>query len=779
MNGLNTLPIRNKIPKYTRPINRVTIPIADGRLLSTIELDGTQFDCIDDGDLESSFEIVKSIFSELAKRYGKSLAVWTHVVKMKDKLHADYKFDNKFVSSLNNAYIKSFDGDDFYSVKYYLSLVFKYKGGLKEGERDFLDLIKIITSSLSKFKPNVLKISEDGSRFETAEFLSFLLNNRRDSIPLTREIVSDTIQKSGWHFGYDTLELRNNEGVGKRFATFYELKALPVTSKAGMWDFILSEPVEFVLTQSMVFMKGVAAKKILDDQLNLIKSTDNAKQEKEEIENAQNYVSTGDISFGDYHCSLAVFGDTVSEAVQNGIDLNGIFMSKSSMFERSNLKSEFSFFSMLPGSKYRIMPSPRVVATLVCGWSLHNYPKGKAFGNPIGDGKAILPLKTTSKTIYYLNLHASEENKDVTGKPYAGHTLVLGASGAGKTTLEGLIVAYFTRYNPQIFCVDYNRANEIFLRAYGGQYFVIEEGECAGINPFQFPSNPSLRPFLINLVEGCAQKKDGSLDDSDPEEIRDSVDSLLRMEPSLRSFSVLLQSIQSYSLRSRLAKWCHSEGGELAWCLDAPINKFNPYEMDRIGFDATLLLDKDTSGESHKASEPMLAVLFYLKRLMQQEGRLLITLISEFWMPANHKLTQAMMKKTLKAGRSLNEFMILSSQSPEDAIACELFPAIVQQTATKIYLPNPDAEWEAYKKCNVTNKEFFKLKKLDKTSRKFLIKQSNSSCFAGLDLHGFDDYLPVLSGTKEGVVLCNEVIQEFGEDPDIWVPEFIKRFNNK
>ena len=76
---------------------------------------------------------------------------------------------------------------------------------------------------------------------------------------------------------------------------------------------------------------------------------------------------------------------------------------------------------------------------------------------------------------------------------------------------------------------------------------------------------------------------------------------------------------------------------------------------------------------------------------MQREGRLMVTVVEEFLMPANFPLTQALMKQILKAGRLKNEFMILSSQSPEDAINCEIFAAIVQQTATKIFLPNPDA----------------------------------------------------------------------------------------
>jgi type IV secretion system protein VirB4 len=101
----------------------------------------------------------------------------------------------------------------------------------------------------------------------------------------------------------------------------------------------------------------------------------------------------------------------------------------------------------------------------------------------------------------------------------------------------------------------------------------------------------------------------------------------------------------------------------------------------------------------------------------------------------------------------------------------------VQQTATKIYLPNPDAELEGYLKCNVTKDEFKKVKKLDKTSRIFLIKQSNVSCFAKLDLSGFDDHLPIISGTDEDIFECEKIRAEFGDDPNVWIPklqQFIK-----
>ncbi len=89
---------------------------------------------------------------------------------------------------------------------------------------------------------------------------------------------------------------------------------------------------------------------------------------------------------------------------------------------------------------------------------------------------------------------------------------------------------------------------------------------------------------------------------------------------------------------------------------------------------------------------------------MQRDGKLMLTIVEEFWMPANFPLTQDMIKSALKAGRLKNEMMWLTSQSPEDAVNCAIFAALVQQTATKILLPNPDAEFDGYKKLVLLKK---------------------------------------------------------------------------
>ena len=132
------------------------------------------------------------------------------------------------------------------------------------------------------------------------------------------------------------------------------------------------------------------------------------------------------------------------------------------------------------------------------------------------------------------------------------------------------------------------------------------------------------------------------------------------------------------------------------------------------------------------------------------------------------------MLKILKTDRKRKGWLILVSQSPEDAINSSIFPAIVQQTPTKIFLPNPDAEYEnSYKRCGISRKEYDELVKLPLESRTFLVKQSKQSAFAKLDLHGMHEAIAVLSGNTANVELLHRIMAEHGEDVRDWYQPFI------
>ena len=782
VNGLKTLPITNKLPKYGYPINEHMITLDDGRLMAAMRIKGIPFECESTASINAAFNKIRNFLNQLATRQGSNLAVWTHIIKREEKLDVSYSFDNAFVQNFSDRYLKTFEGQRFFSTDYYLTFVYRYKGELSAGERELYDLLNIGLAVLGEFSASLIGLTQENNsiRAENIEFLSFLMNHNDRTIPLTQNKVVEVVGDSDWHFGYDLLEIRNTHSTTSQYASFFELDGYPMTTHCGMWDFILAIPCEFVLTQSMIFMKPPEAVKRIKTQLNLIKSSDHTENEVNELETGRDEASIGNISFGDYHCSLAVFSKNQEGAIKDGTDLYSAFLGRNVSFKRSNLKSQFSFLSMMPGSKDRMLPIPRTVTNLACGWSLHNYSQGKKEENPIGDGSAIMPLKTVSDNVYYFNSHASKLGINAIGEPMAGHLLVLGASGTGKTTLQATLTAYFSRFNPQIFALDYKRSTELVMRILGAQYFTFEEGIDTGLNPFQLPDTPQLRSFLLRLTLRIAADHNGLCTNAEEKELKEAIDNMMDLdgEPQHRGLSRLLQLVQEPELRARLSKWCRSENGQFAWCLDSPVMRFEPDTMDKIGFDTTLLIGDISAGKADKPyCEPIFGVLFFLKALMQKEGRVLMSIVEEFWMPANYPLTQALMKDVLKSGRFNYEFMVLCSQSPEDAISSEIFPAIIQQTATKIYLPNPEAEFESYKRCNMTMAEFTKLQALAKDSRTFLIKQSNSSAFAKMELNGFEE-LPIISPSKRGLALCDQLRAEHGDDPAVWLPLFTQAIKN-
>lgn len=787
-NNTSSVSIDQLLPSYNLSISKSAISLTDGRFITSVVIDGMPFESESDQVVQNAFLNVNQFLVSLGKDYGSKLAVWTHVVKKRVKLDEKYKFSNTFVQGFVDKYCEGFDKGNFFKTFYYITFVLK-PGDVADG----LEQIKAIQDQalvvLRRFNASSLGITSLPRGIHISDgagFLAYLLNNNDVLTPLSHSPVIKTITDSDWYFGYDVMEIRNRESNKKKFAVTYLLKDYPAATEHGMWDFLLKLPYEFVLSQSFIFMSQAKSLKMIDEQMNKLRSVgDAAEQQLDELQLGKSVLASGEVIFGSLQSSLIVFGASAKEALDYGVKVTGEFMTEGlgTRWMKSNIEAPYTFASIMPGAKHRPLAAIHSGTNLSCGFSLHNYSFGKKSGNPIGDGTAIMPLKTRADGLYYFNTHYSDAHHNVKGQRIAGHAMFLGATGTGKTTLEGAACAFLQRFDPQMFVIDFNRSTELFVRAYGGSYFTLKEGEFTGLNPFQIEENPSngLKQFCYQFVSRCGIDSEGKISDNDQVLVKKAVDAVLSMPCLMRRFGMILQAIpQGTDLRIRLAKWCASENGKFAWAVDSPRNLFNPKSFDKVGFDTTVILAKDQSGGIHPACEPILAMLFFFKTLMQQEGRLMLTIAEEFWMPCNFPLTQELIKGILKAGRLKGEFIWLVSQSPEDAIKCAIFEALVQQTPTKILLPNPDAKKDGYLQIGLTEKEFYELAKLDKESRTFLVKQSNSSSFVKMDLFGFDEYLPIISGTTKTIALCEQIRGELGtDDPEIWVPVMQQRLRDE
>jgi len=99
----------------------------------------------------------------------------------------------------------------------------------------------------------------------------------------------------------------------------------------------------------------------------------------------------------------------------------------------------------------------------------------------------------------------------------------------------------------------------------------------------------------------------------------------------------------------------------------------------------------------------------------------------------------------------------------------------VEQTPTKIFFPNADAQVADYVQGFGLSRREFRLvrERLQPGSRSFLIKQGHHSVVCQLDLKGFDGELAVISGRAGQNERMHRIIEKTGANPSAWLPVFM------
>ena len=106
-------------------------------------------------------------------------------------------------------------------------------------------------------------------------------------------------------------------------------------------------------------------------------------------------------------------------------------------------------------------------------------------------------LVTSARSPFYFSLHASDPTDPEGGsRKDTGHTLICGPTGSGKTVFIGFLVAALSRQGATQIVFDKDRGLEILVRALGGEYCALKNGEPTGFNPLKLPPTPLNVEFL-------------------------------------------------------------------------------------------------------------------------------------------------------------------------------------------------------------------------------------------------------------------------------------------
>jgi type IV secretion system protein VirB4 len=788
---------------YSGHVTRNIVKMMNGDMMFTIRLSGAAHQSADISDLNGWHTQLNGFIRNISSPH---VALWSHIVRREISEYPEGDFASEFIDSLNNKYRERIEETTLMVNELYISVVFRpqpiaagrfvdmftkqSKAQLEEQQLEHIemmeDLISTSMAALDRYNPELLGCYEFRENLfsETGEFLHYVLNGEWRRFPLLRAEMRDVLPTSRPFFGKGGLmSLRTS--TEDYFCATLAFQEYPALTHPGLLNGLLSVPYEFTLGQSFTFLsKPVARGRMTRQQKRLVNAGDVATSQVEAIDAALDDLTSNRFVMGTHSLTLMIRAQSEKD-LKDHISMAGSILSDAGIkWSREDLGMAAAYYSLMPGNfDYRIRAGDITSRNFCSFSSLHNYPIGRLCANQWGP--AVTMFKTTSGAPFYFSFHKGEEGADAkrAAKLDPNHkelanTIVLGKSGTGKTVIECFLLAQVQKFNKPpakrltsvVFDKDLGAA--VAVRAMGGRYYPLKNGVSTGFNPFQLDATPNNITFLENLVRYLVRREGMPITPREEAEIAKAIAGVMNpaVPKAQRRLSAIMQFLnptEQNGIYMRLARWCHGFG-PLGWALDNAEDTLDVQENAIIGFDVTEFLEN---------AETRTPIIMYLMHRIESlfDGRRVIIFMDEFWKLLDDPEFEDFVKNKLVTIRKQDGFLVCFTQALKQVIRSPIAFAIIEQTATKIFLPNPEADRNDYiNHFKLSEKEYELIRDLPEKSRRFLIKQGSNSVVAELDLRGFDDELAVLSGNTATSLLAEQLVAQLGEDPTKWLPEFHK-----
>jgi type IV secretion system protein VirB4 len=780
-------PLASHIP-YLRHVEDRVIKTREGYVQSFIHLAGYSFETADMSEINARM----LSRNDLIRTLGNSrFAITNTLIRREVKPEVGGSFDNPFCAEFDRRYHEKLAArrmfvNDFYltitrrslqgnvgSFENVISSVFRRKteAGRSVADetavRELLDATLSLKEALGAYGPHILTVTQrDGVWYsEPLEFLIQIINGAMPRpMPLPRMDLAEALSQKRVFFGRNAFEVRGASADDRRYGAVLSVKEYPPFSGPGFFDNLLSVPQEFIVTQSFGIIDKPETLNSLGRIARQIDMSDEAGSVvAEQIGTAKDELLASEALYGEHHLTVVPLVRKMTELDGAITSIGAAMTDRAVLWVREDLNCEPAFWAQLPGNFNYVARRAIISSKNFAGFaSLHNFPSGKPSGNHWGP--AISVFETTSQTAYYFNFHQAD----------LGNFTVVGPSGSGKTVFLAAVAAQSQRISPRpkLVFIDKDRGAEIFIRAMGGSYDILEPGTATGFNPLTLENTAYNRDFLHMLFSFLLKPSDGGkLLSSEDQVLRDAINVMMKEKVAARTlsgFATLLRGrirASQDDLHTRLQTWIKPE--ENGWLFNNPKDTFSLSSV--FGFDMTSVLSNLTVRT---------AALMYLFHRIDEllDGSPVLIFLDEGWRLLDDEVFLTYIKDKLKTIRKLNGVVGFGTQSASDIVASKAGQTLIEQTATNVFFPNPKADEASYKTAfGLTDREMKWLRESVPEQRQFIIKHGLHSVIAKLNLSGMPDLIKVLSGRKETVEELERLRAQVGDDPAVWMPLFLGR----
>ncbi|WP_298194324.1 VirB4 family type IV secretion/conjugal transfer ATPase [Novosphingobium sp.] len=746
-----------------------TVQLCDGSLMQSMAIAGLPFETAEAEQLDHLLA-VRDVMLRAA--LDSSFVLYHHVIRRRVDVAISGDFAKPWAAALDQAWAQRLRKRQLFVNDQYLTLVRRPprgKTGLPERigrwvrrteavmdevrQRELDAAMQALTSGLAAYgaRPLGSYDTPHGEANELLELLSLLYNGEQKPVltPGRGTDIGLHLPYTRVSFGLDAVETRSSGW--RDFAGLLGVKEYPPATRAGILDGVLRLGSECVLTESFAPVDRQIARERIDMSVRRLRAADDdTATERREILQAKDALVSGQTGFGDHHLSLLVHAPSLPALDLAMAEAATLLGETGAVVVREDVNLEPGFWAQFPGNEDYVVRRALVSTGNAAGFlSLHGFPLGQSEGNHWGD--AVCLFETTAGTPYFFNFHVGD----------LGHFTAIGPSGSGKTVAMNFLIAQAQKFRPRTVVFDKDRGSEIFVRALGGHYARIKPGQPTGFNPLQLNDTPVNRAFLTEwlgaLLRPCDSEEEAL--------IAGAVEVAFQNDPALRRlrhFHELLagrRRPEEGDLASRLRPWILD--GPHAWMFDNSDDALDLEQMV-LGFDMTELLDNPV------LRTPTMMYLFH--RIDQRlDGEPAMIVIDEGWKALDDAVFAARIRDWLKTLRKRNAVVGFATQSASDALDSRIASAIVEQTATQIFLPNAKARAEDY--CGgfgLSKHELELIRALPASGRCFLVRHANHSVVVRLDLSGEAALLAVLSGREASVRQLDALRSSLGDDPACW-----------
>lgn len=490
--------------------------------------------------------------------------------------------------------------------------------------------------------------------------------------------------------------------IGRKFIQVVALEGFPLQSQPAMLSALSGLPCEYRWSTRFIFLdrhEAVAAlesyrrkwrqkvRGVLDQVLQRHTGPINhdAQAMVDDAEGAIADVQSGLVAQG-YYTSVVVLMDEDREALTRAAEQTYRIVSRLGFTAAriEDVNTLEAYLGSLPGHGVQNVRRP-----LLNSFNLADLlPTSTIWA---GEGQAPCPYYpqpsaplmeclTNGSTPFRLNLHV----RDV------GHTLMFGPTGAGKSTHLAMLAAQLRRYpGMKIYAFDkgmslYALVSAVRASTHGrsGRHFALAaEGELA-FAPLHCLDTRGDRAWAMEWIDMLLGVGGMQTTAAQRNEIAATV--LNMHETGSRSLTDFVLTLQDAGMRSVLEQY--TVRGSMGHLLDADrsvleLSDFTVFEIEEL------------MGLGDRFALP---VLWYLFREIERSlhGQPAAILLDEAWLMLGHPVFRDKIREWLKVLRKANCLVLLATQSLSDAARSGIVDVLIESSATKIFLPNPNAREE-------------------------------------------------------------------------------------